>query len=134
VDLGRYEEALEMMQAENFIPLEMDQSFHDLYVRALMQRAEVHIRSEEIERAIDDYKKALEYPKNLGVGAPTTMCQAYTYYHLGLAYEKLGYFQDALAAWHRAACEHHPHGSDLFNYVQMALDKLSRYSELGFEG
>jgi hypothetical protein len=53
---------------------------------------------------------------------------------LGLAYEKLGRFQEAMSGWHCASGEHHPHGTDLFNFVQMSLDKLSRYSELGYEG
>jgi tetratricopeptide (TPR) repeat protein len=133
VDLGRYEEALEIMQTEKFVPLEMDQSFHNLYVQALMQRAEVHSKSGQLENAITDYKKALEYPENLGVGKPTTMSQAHIYYQLGLTYEKLGRFQEALSSWRSAASEHHPHGAELFQYVQMSLDKLSRYSELGFE-
>jgi tetratricopeptide (TPR) repeat protein len=84
-----------------------------------------------VEEAICDYQSALEYPENLGVGRPTTLRQAHIYYHLGLACEKLGRFRQALAAFKSAASEHHPHSSDLYPYVQMALDKLSRYSEIG---
>jgi tetratricopeptide (TPR) repeat protein len=133
VELGSYEEALKIMQSEKFIPLEMDQSFHNLYVRALMQRAEAHIQSGQMETAISDYNKALEFPTNLGVGAPTSKSQADIYYHLGLAYEKMGLFQESLVAWRNAAQEHHAHDTNLYNYVQMALDKLSRYSELGLD-
>jgi tetratricopeptide (TPR) repeat protein len=133
VDLGKYEEALEIMQTEKFMPLEMDQSFHNLYVRALLQRAEERIRAGQVEEAITDYQAALEFPENLGVGKPTTLNQAQVYYNLGLAHEKLGHFREALAAWHCAASEHHPHGTELYEYVHKALDKLSRYSELGME-
>ena len=133
VDLGRYEAALQIMQTEKFVPLEMDQSFHDLYVRALMQRAGARIQAGKTEDAVADYRMALEYPENLGVGVPTTLARAHIYYNLGLAYEQLGRFADALAAWRSAAGEHHPHGSGLYEAVQMALDKLSRYSELGLE-
>jgi tetratricopeptide (TPR) repeat protein len=133
VDLGRFEEALEIMQTEKFMPLEMDQSFHNLYVRALMQRAEERIKADRVDKAVADYQAALEYPENLGVGKPTTLSQAKVYYHLGLALEKMGQFPEALAAWHEAASEHHPHGSELYEYVQKALDKLSRYSELGMD-
>ena len=131
VDLGHYAQALEIMQAEQFVPLEMDQSFHDLYERALMLRAAAAMQSGRVEEAISDYQSALEYPENLGVGKPTTLRQAHIYYHLGLACEKLGRFRQALAAFSSAASEHHPHSSDLYPYVQMALDKLSRYSEIG---
>ena len=41
---------------------------------------------------------------------------------------------DILAEQKReAASEHHTHGKELYPYIQMALDKLSRYSELGLE-
>ena len=133
VELGHYQEAIEVMAAEKFIPLEMDQSFHEVYVQALMMRAKDHLNAGRIEEAIRDYYKMLEYPENHGVGAPTTRAQAHIYYHLGLAYEKLGKYSKAIKAWREAASEHHPHGKELFAYVQMALDKLSRYSELGLE-
>jgi tetratricopeptide (TPR) repeat protein len=133
VDLGHFAEALDIMERENFVPLEMDQSFHNVYVQALMMRADAHLQEDRLEQAAADYQKALQFPTNLGVGAPTTRSQAHIYYHLGLSYEKLGRFRDALAAWQCAASEHHSHGSELFTFVQKSLDKLSRYSELGLE-
>jgi tetratricopeptide (TPR) repeat protein len=61
------------------------------------------------------------------------MSQAEIFYKLGCAYELLGSYPEALAAWQSAAKEHHPYGDALFEFVQKALDKLSRYSELGLE-
>ncbi len=121
------------METEKFIPLEMDQSFHKTFEQALMLRASEHIRNDQVEEAVQDYLKMLEYPENLGVGAPTTRTQAHIYYQLGLAYEKLGKYRQALQAWHEAASEHHEIHTELFPYVQMALDKLGRYSDLGLE-
>jgi tetratricopeptide (TPR) repeat protein len=111
----------------------MDQSFHNLYVGALMQRAADALETGQVEDAITCYQQALNYPENLGVGAPTTLNQADIYYHLGLAYERLGRYSEALEAWRNAAAEHHAHGTQLFEFIQKALDKLSRYSELGLE-
>ncbi len=133
VEFERYEEALSIMENEHFEPLEMDQSFHDLYVHANLLRAAQHMQDGRIEPAIEAYLAALRYPPNLGVGAPTSAAQAQVCYLLGQAYESLGRFPEALGAWRQAAREHHPHGSELYTYVQMALDKLSRYSELGME-
>jgi tetratricopeptide (TPR) repeat protein len=133
VELGHYQEAIEIMTEETFLPLEMDQSFHEIYVQALMLRAKDHLKSGQIDKAIADYHTMLEYPSNHGVGAPTNRTQAHIYYELGLAYEKLGRYSKAIESWWEAAREHHPHGSELFVYVQRALDKLSRYSELGLE-
>ena len=98
-----------------------------------MLRAADHLKAGQVEEAIMDYLKMLEYPENLGVGAPTTRVQARIYYQLGLAYEKLGKYSLAIRAWREAASEYHAHGKELYPYIQMALDKLSRYSELGLE-
>jgi tetratricopeptide (TPR) repeat protein len=133
VDLGQVEAALELMTGEVFIPLEMDQSFHDLYVRAWLMKADAHLQTGQVQEAIHDYQQALLYPENLGVGAPTTQAQAEIYYRIGCAYEKLGLYRQALDAWQQAAREHHPHGHSLYEYVQKSLDKLCRYSELGLE-
>lgn len=133
VELGQHEEALAIMQNEKFVPLEMDQTFHEVYVQAYLQLAEDHLRAGQIESAIEDYQKALEYPLNLGVGQPPDLKQAHIHYLLGLAYERLGRYSDALHAWHRAAAEHHSPQNPLYPYVESALDKISRYSELGLE-
>ena len=102
VDLGHYQEALDLMVTQTFIPLEMDQSFHEVYVRGLLMRAAARLDAGRVEEAIEDYHRALEYPKNLGVGAPTTRTQAQIYYRLGLAHEKLGQYRQAITAWREA--------------------------------
>jgi tetratricopeptide (TPR) repeat protein len=101
-------------------------------VKALLGNAEEQMESGQISEAILTYRKALEFPKNQGVGKPTTSSNAEVYYRLGCAYEMLGKYRPAIEAWQEAAREHHPIGEDLFTYVQMSLDKLGRYSELGF--
>ena len=134
VDLGRYDSALEIITSEEFVPLEMDQSFHWTYVNALMGRAESQLNTGQIPEAITTYHQALEFPGNQGVGKPTTLGNAEIYYRLGCGYEKLGKFSQAIDAWQEAAKEHHTYGDQLFPYLQMSLDKLGRYSELGFVG
>lgn len=133
VELGHEDEAIEIMTNEKFVPLEMDQTFHDVYVQAYLQRAERHLNSGSVEQAIADYRKALEYPPNLGVGQPPDLKQAQIYYLLGLAYESLGQYQDALQAWYCAAREFLPSYSEGYQFVERALDKINRYSELGLE-
>ncbi len=134
VDLGEYERALKILDEEEFGPLEMDQSFHWVYVRALLQRAQAHLKADRVEDAITDYQQALEFPQNHGVGRPVSMGNAEIHYRLGCAYEQLGKYNLALRSWREAAEEHHNYGDELFAYVQMSLDKLGRYSELGFHG
>lgn len=133
VDLGKFDEALAIITAEEFVPLEMDQSFHLVYVQALLGKAKSQIEGGQVLEAIITYKKALEFPENQGVGKPTTFGNAEIYYRLGCAYEMLGKYRPAIQAWQEAAREHHPIGEDLFTYVQMSLDKLGRYSEIGLK-
>lgn len=134
VDLGNYDAALNILTGEQFVPLEMDQSFHHVFVRAMLQRAEAHLKTNRIEEAIEDYQKALEFPQNQGVGRPSTLGNAEIHYRLGCAYEQLGRYKHAIHSWREAAEEHHAFGDELYPYVQKSLDKLGRYSELGFHG
>jgi tetratricopeptide (TPR) repeat protein len=134
VDLGHYEQAIEMLTEDRFVPSEMDQSFRLAYVGVYLKRAQAQIEAGRIEEAIADYRRALEFPENVGVGRPVSTVNAEILYRLGCACEQLGRFDEAVAAWQEATREHHPHGTELFPFVQMSLDKLNRYSELGFQG
>jgi len=131
VGLGRYEEAIEMLVRETFVSSEMDQSFRLVYVRAYLGRAKGHLEAGRLDEAIADYKKALEYPLNVGSGRPVSTSDAEIFYLLGCACEKAGRFDEAIQAWQEAACEYHPHGTDLFQFVQQSLDKLNRYRKIG---
>ncbi len=132
-DLGRFEEVLEILGNETFVPLEMDQSFHALYVRTLIQQAEALGQEGNLDQAIAGLQLALEYPENHGVGRPTTLECAGIHYRLGCLYEQIGRYEEALKSWKLASCEHHPVGDPLFEFVQKSLDKIGRYSEIGFE-
>jgi tetratricopeptide (TPR) repeat protein len=133
VELGKYNKALDLLLNEEFVPLEMDQSFHDIYVKALIMRAGDYINANRITEAIDDLERALEFPRNLGVGRPVTSRNAEILYRLGCAYELQGNYLAAIENWTNAAREHHKVGDELFEYIQMSLDKLGRYSEIGFD-
>ena len=133
VDLGMHEEVLRILATEVFVPLEMDQSFHRVYVKALLLRAETHLKADRLEDAAQDYRLALDYPKNHGVGRPTASQSAEVLYRLGCVYESLGRFTEAFGAWQLAGREPHAFGEELHPFVQLALDKLGRYNELGFE-
>ncbi|MCK4725046.1 MAG: tetratricopeptide repeat protein, partial [Anaerolineales bacterium] len=52
IDLNQYEQALKIMTNEEFVPLEMDQTFHNVYVRALLKNAQSHLDSGNVEDAI----------------------------------------------------------------------------------
>lgn len=132
VELDCYEEAIRKLNSEIFMPLEMDQSFRHSYVRAFIKRAEASLKSGRAEEAIKDYKKAMEYPSNVGVGKPVVGTNAEILYLLGCTYETIGQIDEAIASWRESAGEIHIQGSDLYPFIQKSLDKLNVYSELGY--
>lgn len=131
VGLGRYEGAKGMLSQEDFVPSEMDQGFRLVYVKAYLGRAKGHLEAGRLEQAIADYKKALEYPPNVGSGRPASPSDAEILYLPGCACEKADRFDEAIHVWEETAREYHPHGTDLFQFVQQSLDKLNRYREIG---
>jgi tetratricopeptide (TPR) repeat protein len=72
VQLGRYDEALSTLRARRFSTWEGGTRFlvHDEYVDALLLRGHQRFRAGQYARALEDYRAALEYPPNLGVGVP----------------------------------------------------------------
>ena len=133
VELGRSEEAVRTLASESYVPMEMDQSFHDAYVAAHLLEANRELDRGDVVAAIETYRKALAYPISVGVGRPLKAAGAEAHFRLGCAYELAGRLDEALECWWEGACEHHNPGEALFQFVQMSLDKLGRYSELGLE-
>lgn len=132
VDLNHYEHAIQLLTQDYFLPLEMDQSFRNTYVRAYLKRAEAFIEAGNIEAAIADYKQARKYPDNVGVGQPVASQNAEILYRLGCAYELLGKFDEALDTWQEAAEESHLEGSSLYPYILMSLDKINGFTRIGY--
>lgn len=131
VDLNRYADAVRMLEEDTFVPSEMDQSFRNAYVAAYLGIAQAHEQAGRLAEAIEVYKRALAYPSNVGSGRPLETSDAEVQFRLGCACERLGRIREAIAAWREAAGEHHGHGHPLFPYIQMSLDMLSRYGEVG---
>jgi tetratricopeptide (TPR) repeat protein len=132
VDLGFVDQVIQKLTNEYFLPLEMDQSFREIYVRAYIIHAESLIKANRIEEAIADYHKALDYPENVGVGKLVAERNAEIFYALGCAYELLGRYEEAVDAWRKAAHEYHLLGSPFYTFVQKSLDKLNAYSQFGY--
>lgn len=132
VDLDCFQEAIQRLTSEKFMPLEMDQSFRHSYVRAYLKRAQFFMKEGQVEEAIADYKHAMEYPKNVGVGKPVVGTNAEVLYYLGCAYEILRQIDNAISVWREAAKENHQQGSDLYPFILKSLDKLNIYTELGY--
>ncbi len=101
VDIGNYDKALKILTENTFTPAEGFYGYWNIYVEALVRKGAELIILGKIEEAIRCFSKALEYPRNLGVGAPypPRRHEAIQRYWLGLSYNLLGEEEKAREIW-----------------------------------
>ena len=88
-DMGRYDEALDVLRRTTFIPWEGATAVHVLYQQTLNARADERMKNGDYRAAIDDLKLAMEYPRNLGVGCPHDPDFSRQYYQIGVCYRAI---------------------------------------------
>ena len=132
--LGRYDQAIQLLEGHHFHNWEGYGEVHDVYVDAHVLRGEGEFAAAKYQEALKDIEASLEYPENLEVGRPyreTRLPQVN--YLMGLTYEKLGdttksreRFQQALANGGQGR-----KGDDrgMLYYQGMAAVKLGRNSD-----
>ncbi len=99
----RYDEALEQLGAVQYVVGEFTSDTHDLFVRALLERGRAALEQGKAPAALADFKRALTYPPNLGIGRRAKPEEAERLYWLGQAHQALGQPDQARAAWQQAA-------------------------------
>ncbi len=105
VQLGKYENAIELLQNHHFHVWEGGGRIHDVYVDAHLLQGHQYFSSKDYERALKSYLRALEYPENLEVGRPVRGGgEPKVNYFVGTAYEALdekskarGYFKKSVS-------------------------------------
>lgn len=70
VQTGNYDRAIELMTDYTFHIWEGSGGIHDTYVDACLLRGQNKLKLKKYEDALQDFKKALEYPENFQVGKP----------------------------------------------------------------
>ena len=128
-DVGHYDEALCVLLSTTFIPWEGFTQVHDLYARVLHLRAEKHARESHYDKAIKDFRQAMEYPESLGVGRPHNPNFVREYYGLGICYDALG--QTALARQYLTKAAQTPDESQWNEKAQEALRELNEPKKQG---
>ena len=153
--LGRYEEAMEKLDAHKFHPWEggegkVSSQYQICRVELAKQELEKIKglddldnlenlgRRENLEKAIRLLEECLEYPPHLGEGKLYGAQENDFYYLLGIAYEALGQKEKALHCWEEAvkgpqepaaAMYYNDAKPDKIFYQGMALRKLGREDE-----
>ncbi len=129
LDLQRWDDALELLQAHSFLPWEGARGMHAQWTRALVGRAGEHCNAGRLVEAIADYELALTYPRNLGVGRATYPEEARVHWLLAEIAAQLGdeekrglHLEAAADERHRDTCE-----ADIFK--ARALRAIGRDAE-----
>ncbi len=68
VELEQWDEALELLEGHSFKPWEGERRMHNIYVDALLGRSRAAMQAGDLEAALADCERALQYPPNLATG------------------------------------------------------------------
>ncbi|MHC4227831.1 MAG: hypothetical protein ACYSW0_10435, partial [Planctomycetota bacterium] len=74
--------------------------------KAHLERGRQRFDDKNFAGALDDFKAALTYPDNIGVGRSNKPAEAATQYWRGKALQALGREADARSAWKEGAAGH----------------------------
>lgn len=141
--LGRYEEAMEKLDAHRFHPWEGGEgkvsTQYQICRVALAKRCLDHPEDKTlVKRAVKLLSECLDYPSHLGEGKLFGAQENDFYYYLGVAHEALGDEQEARRCWEAAtkgpqepaaAMYYNDAKPDKIFYQGMALLKLGRQDE-----
>lgn len=121
-----YDRAIDILSAHHFRRAEGAGGIHDLWVDAHLLRGMEALHEGQAARALEDFRGALRYPKNLEVARSSR--EAQVHYFIGLANEKLGNTSEARAAFTKTV-EAGRLRMELRWYRAQALVKLGRPEE-----
>ncbi len=99
VDEERFSDAIALLDNAFFSNWENRTVSRNVFVRAHIERGKLYMEQEKYELALDDFTKALTYPKHLGVGRPAEPQEAEAYYWKGKALAALDREDEAKEAW-----------------------------------
>ena len=138
-EVGRYEEAIQKLDAHIFHPWEGGEGkVPAQYQIARVELAKKAILDKEYEKAIKLLSECLEYPHHLGEGKLYGAQENDFYYLLGIAYNALGQKNKAVECWEEAtkgpqepaaAMYYNDAKPDKIFYQGLALYKLGRAGE-----
>jgi tetratricopeptide (TPR) repeat protein len=129
VDQARFEEGLQILTTAHFYPWEVYKGVRVLYVDANIGAGIAQMKRRAFLEAVESFSRVFEYPRNIGVGEPSTKANAEALYRLGLALEAAGEEAEARRHWQRAAEEPRLVPCDLSYYKARALQRLGENEE-----
>lgn len=133
VDAGRYSDAAGMLEKTQFVSGEGERSVLETFRKAHLGLAREYQQAGRHAQAADEFLRATEYPRNLGVGRPAMQSQAADYVAAARELEAIGEVQQAAPLWKQAADEPLKSPTDPgepwsenYYFKAVALDHLDR--------
>jgi tetratricopeptide (TPR) repeat protein len=123
--LGELDKAAELLDGIYVTAWEGAQGLHDMYRAAHLGLGKRHFEAARFEEAAGEFRRALEYPENLGIGRREGAEEADLYYWLGMALSRAGENDNARAAWKRAAEESPSRNAEIERCRKLAQDALN---------
>jgi len=104
LDENRYDDTINLLESTPyFVNWEGQTITWDLYHRAHMARGKTRFDSTDFAGALADFRAALAYPENIGVGRSNKPQEAAAQYWKGRSLQSLGRLEDAKSAWREGA-------------------------------
>ena len=131
VQLGRYDEALDIAENNYFRQWEGVSKAYSSYVDAHLLRGINNFNSGKYKEALSDWLNALKYPENMMVAQSYRGGrESQVYYYLGTVYEKMRNNKKAKEMWELSVARRQdPQLSENYFYRALSLNKLGKTIE-----
>ena len=125
VQVGDYAKATNLLESRHFHVWEGGGRIHDIFVDAYLAQGQQRMRDGDYSKALQDFKRALDYPINLEVGRPRNGGRApEVYYYVAQAETALESTDEAAKHLEMATASPRPPRSSLAYYQALAFQKL----------
>jgi tetratricopeptide (TPR) repeat protein len=129
LDQGKYDEAMTLFANHQYKPWEGGQVMHNMFVFANIAKGKQLLHDHHSDAAEASFRKALEYPDNLGTGEPSQPDTAEQMYWIGNALDAQRKNADAKSAWQKAADQGKGKTNVAAVYSALAYQKLGQDEE-----
>ncbi len=129
MEQSQFDQALSLLTDHQFKPWEGGVEIHEMYAAAYTEKGKEALAAHRPAEAAGAFRRAMEYPENLGVGKPARPSDEEPLYWLGVALQAQGKTTEAKVAWSGAAAgAMGNHGASAV-FSALALDKLGQRDE-----
>ncbi|MGH9453621.1 MAG: tetratricopeptide repeat protein, partial [Terriglobia bacterium] len=129
MEQSKFDQALAVLMNHQFKPWEGGEEVHDIFVVANVEKGKQALANHRLGEAENAFRKAMEYPSNLGVGKPSKPDDEEPLFWLGMTLQAEGKQAEAQAAWRSAAERGRNADNATAVYSALAFEKLGQKDE-----